>query len=35
MDYKDALSALEQAVASSPQKPTDAARSPDPLQEPQ
>ena len=35
MDYKDALFALEQAVASSPQEPTDTPRSPDPLQEPQ
>jgi hypothetical protein len=35
MEYKDALSALEQAVASSPQEPTDAPRSPDPMQEPQ
>jgi hypothetical protein len=35
MDYQEALAALEQAVASSPQEPTDAPRSPDPSQEPQ
>jgi hypothetical protein len=35
MDYQEALAALEQAVASSPQEPADAPRSPDPSQEPQ
>ena len=35
MDYQEALAALEQAVASSPQEPTDAPRSPDPMQESQ
>jgi hypothetical protein len=35
MDYQEALAALEQAVASSPQEPIDAPRSPDPSQEPQ
>jgi uncharacterized membrane protein YgaE (UPF0421/DUF939 family) len=35
MDYQEALAALDQAVASSPQEPADAPRSPDPLQEPQ
>ena len=35
MDYQEALAALEQAVASSPQEPTDAPRSPDSSQEPQ
>ena len=35
MDYQEALAALEQAVASWPQEPTDAPRSPDSSQEPQ
>ena len=35
MDYKEALSALEESVASSPQEPADAPRSPDPSQESQ
>ena len=35
MDYQEALAALEESVAGSPQEPTDAPRSPDPLQEPQ
>ena len=33
MDYKEALSALEESVASSPQEPADATRRPDPPQE--
>ena len=33
MDYHEALSALEEAVSSSPQEPADAPRSPDPSQE--
>jgi uncharacterized membrane protein YgaE (UPF0421/DUF939 family) len=33
MDYQEALAALEQAVASSPQEPTDAPRGPEPSQE--
>jgi hypothetical protein len=35
MDYKEALSALEESVARSPQEPADAPRRPDPPQEPQ
>ena len=35
MDYQEALVALEESVAHSPQEPTEAPRSPDPLQEPQ
>jgi uncharacterized protein YbjT (DUF2867 family) len=35
MDHQEAHAALEQAVASSPQEPADAPRSPDPSQEPQ
>ena len=33
MDYQEALAALEEAVASSPQEPTDAPRGPEPSQE--
>jgi hypothetical protein len=35
MDYKEALTALEEPIARSPQEPTDAPRSADPSQEPQ
>ena len=35
MDYQEALEALEESLARSPQEPTDAPRSLDPLQEPQ
>jgi hypothetical protein len=35
MDYQEALVALEESVAHSPQKPTDAPMGPDPSQEPQ
>ena len=35
MDYKEALAALEESVARSPQEPADAPRDPDTLQEPQ
>ena len=35
MDYQEALVALEESVAHSPQEPTDAPRGPDPSQEPQ
>ena len=35
MDYQEALAALEESVAHSPQEPTDAPRGPEPSQEPQ
>jgi hypothetical protein len=35
MDYQEALAALEESVATSPQEPADAPRRPDPAQEDQ